>query len=338
MRRESKRSGMAQKAVLSGFAAILILSGVAISLSQHKNAAAQSMSEKLGLTSLFHQSAPHTTGLPRTLPEKELRLPGDPRNLTLTFDDEFDNPQHSFGPSGVWTPNFGSGRQMVDSHTLRGNAEQEVYVDPTFAGTGDKPLGLNPFKFRDRGLTISIERTPEAHLDKLWRLPFTSGMLSSVNSWRQKYGYFEIRTRLPKGKGLWPAFWLLPSDNTWPPELDIFEMLGHRPDIIYVSTHSIATGAHTHNTQPVDVSDTSSDFHVYGAMWDEKTVKWYVDRRLVATAPTPSDMNKPMYIVVTLGIGGSWPGNADATTPIPSKMDIDYVRAWQFKDAAHPAP
>lgn len=267
-------------------------------------------------------------------PEKTLRLPGVAGTFTQSFADGFDGASLGIGPGGAWTPDFGSGRQLIDSHTLRGNAEQEVFVDPSFAGTGSKPLGLNPFSLHGGILTITADRTPPGLRPLLWDLPYTSGMISTVNGFSQTYGYFEMRARLPKGKGFWPAFWLLPKDGTWPPELDVMEMLGDKPTRVYLTPHSFAGGVHSFHTMQTDLSDTSTTPHRYGALWTKDALTWFVDRRAVATYPTPSDMTKPMYLVVTLAVGGSWPGSPDAQTCFPATMDVDYVAAWKGPEGA----
>ncbi len=262
-------------------------------------------------------------------PEKELRLPGLSGTFVRTFADDFDEPHLGLAPAGPWTPDFGTGRQLIDSHTLRGNAEQEVFVDPSFAGTGPKPLGLNPFSMHSGFLTITADRTPADKLGLLWNLPYTSGMISTVDGFSQTYGYFEMRARLPKGKGYWPAFWLLPKDGTWPPELDVMEMLGNNPTRIYLTPHSYAGGRHSFHTMQADLSDASAGLHRFGLLWTQKDLTWFLDRRPVASYPTPPDIIKPMYLVASLSVGGSWPGPPDASTCIPATMDIDYIAAWR---------
>jgi beta-glucanase (GH16 family) len=263
------------------------------------------------------------------VPEKELHLDGVSGTFVQTFVDNFDGPALDIGPSGAWTPNFGSGRQLVDSHTLRANGELEAFVDPAFAGTGSTALGLNPFSMHGGFLTIAANKTPDDKRAALWGLPYTSGMISTVNGFGQTYGYFEMRARLPSGKGMWPAFWLLPKDGTWPPELDVMEMLGDRPTRVYLTPHSFAGGKHSFHTMQADLSDTSAAPHRFGLLWTSKDLTWFVDRRPAASYPTPADMTKPMYLVASLAVGGTWPGAPDSSTCFPATMDIDYIAAWR---------
>jgi len=76
------------------------------------------------------------------------------------------------------------------------------------------------------------------------------------------------------------------------------------------------------------VPDMSSDFHTYGVLWNESFVGWYFDGKRVAFTPTPADMHRPMYLLLNLAVGGSWPGAPDEQTQFPARMQVDYVRAY----------
>lgn len=157
---------------------------------------------------------------------------------------------------------------------------------------------------------------------------FVSGALTSY-PYAQQFGVFEIRARLPKGQGLWPAFWLLPQDGTWPPEIDILEMLGRDPATIYVTSHSKDEPA---QSTPVGVADTSAAFHLYTLDWGPSLTCWYFDRRAVRCSPTPADWHRPFYVLLNLALGGPadrWGGPPDATTGLPASMDVQRVTAWQ---------
>ncbi len=131
---------------------------------------------------------------------------------------------------------------------------------------------------------------------------------------------------------MWPAFWLLPTDGTWPPELDAVEMLGNNPTTIYTSTHSQVASAKTVATQ---VADTSKGFHTYGVDWEPDRVTYYFDGNAISSLATPADMNKPMYMIVNLTVGGvgSWPGAATGET---GHLLVDYVRAYASPTAVQP--
>lgn len=158
---------------------------------------------------------------------------------------------------------------------------------------------------------------------------YTSGMITSEGKFSFQYGYLEARVRVPRGKGLWPAFWTLPANRSlWPPEIDVLEILGHQPDTVYMSNHYQENGVPIHVTQSYKGSDFSADFHKFGVLWESDRIVWVVDgiERFRVTNNIPA---LPMYILLNLAVGGKWPGYPDKTTVFPNYYDIDYVRVWQ---------
>jgi beta-glucanase (GH16 family) len=133
-----------------------------------------------------------------------------------------------------------------------------------------------------------------------------------------------MRARIPHGKGLWPAFWLLPADMSWPPEIDVMESIGDARRV-YMTTHSAA--------QPAKGGEASVEpgvFHTFAVSWDAKQVVWYIDGREAKRDPTPPDLHKPMFLLANLAVGGSWPGMPDERTAFPAALEIDAIRAYQF--------
>ena len=102
-------------------------------------------------------------------------------------------------------------------------------------------------------------------------------MLSSKASFSQTYGYFEMKCELPTGQGTWPAFWLLPADGTWPPEIDIFEVLGNDTNVAYTTQHTMESGKHTGVGAANWVGDLSKGMHTYGILWTKEKLIWYID-------------------------------------------------------------
>lgn len=245
----------------------------------------------------------------------------DGRPLAMTFDEEFNAFRRFEGGKGVWRTTYKDGKAAdeFELRTLKGNKEVQLYVDPDFAH-----LGLDPFKLRNGVLEIRAERPPPHAKAALRGYQYVSGLISTQPSFSQAYGYFEMRAKLPAGKGLWPAFWLLPADLSWPPEVDIMESVGD-PSKYYVTYHSNAA-----KDSGTEVRIDPDDFHVFAVSWDPKVVVWYVDGREVKRLPTPADMHKPMYMVANLALGGDWAGAPDATTPFPATYAIDYIRAYRF--------
>jgi len=259
----------------------------------------------------------------------------DRSGLAQTFVDDFDelsldlDGDHVGGRRGTWRTNFGYGGPLsVHSRTLVNNVELEVYVDRLFAGTGNSSLNLDPFRIVNGKLEIVADKLPEEVRPFVWMRSYSSGLLTTKASFSQTYGLFEIRARMPAGKGLWPAFWLLPVNGDWPPEIDVLEILGDKPDKLYCSWHSNVGGQHSADTQTIDVPDTSAGFHTFSLEWTKDVVNWYFDEIQVASHPTPQDFHQPMYMLVNLAVGGHWPGDPDSSTRFPATYSIDWIRAY----------
>ncbi|WP_404338514.1 glycoside hydrolase family 16 protein [Sphingomonas sp. MMS12-HWE2-04] len=268
---------------------------------------------------------------------------GPPAGLDLvpSFAEEFDGPAID---TSRWIFGFYDPRReqpTIAKRNLWGNRERQVYFDKAFLG-----LGVDPFRLKDGVLTIeaaplsdqavgAVQRAIAAEPANVRDTPirgvrYSSGLISTRGRFAQTFGYFEIRARWSGGKGIWPAFWLLPASGKWPPEIDILEAHGDKPRTAYHSIHSKAV---KDTTKTATIDGSGQDFHLYGALWTPRTIDYYIDGVKTATLPTPPDMHQPMYLLANLAIGGSWPGYPDAETPFPATMEIDYIRAWRFKDA-----
>jgi len=185
---------------------------------------------------------------------------------------------------------------------------------------------------------------------------YTSGRLDTKGKFAPVYGRFEIRAKLPRGKGLWPAHWLYPQDRDWKmekmmqdavangkerlipeerpwyTEIDIMEFLGHEPNILYGTIHYCSFDGTSRSSSGTWKStiDYTKDFHIYSLEWEPDSIRWFIDgHRIHAT--TNGIPHKPHYLIINTAIGGSWPGNPDSTTTFPQFHDIDYVRIFQKK-------
>jgi beta-glucanase (GH16 family) len=250
----------------------------------------------------------------------------------MTFDDEFNSLSLWNGSSGTWDTTFWYDDNNKGS-TLAGNGEQEMYINANYAPTAS----VKPWTVSNGVLTLQAAPASPSISKALGGAKYTSGQINTYHSFSQEYGYFEMKAQLPAGQGLWPAFWLMPTDGSWPPELDIMEVLGNDPTHLYTTVHTNETGSHTYSTQNNTVADTSKGYHTYGVDWEADKITWYFDGKAIFQAATPSDMHKPMYIIANLAVGGNWPGNPDATTKFPAKMNIDYIRAWDSNPYADSA-
>ena len=251
-----------------------------------------------------------------TLP---LQIAPDGRPLSLVFSDDFQIFRPWNGGDGVWLTTLGDGSQFSRDRrgrTVDGDAAQ--YIDFADAGVG-------PFSIDESVLEITAQPTPLNAGADIENYPYVSGLITTQPSFSQTYGYFEMRAELPKGKGLWPAFWMLPQDDSWPPELDVVESVGD-PGHIYMTAHS------NHGKSfGVEARIRPHVFHTFAVSWDRRDLIWYIDGGEAGRVPTPEDMHKPMYLLANLAVGGNWPGAPDASAGFPAKLMIDYIRAYRFE-------
>ncbi len=254
----------------------------------------------------------------------------DTSALTLTFAEEFDAYPSFYNPAtgtGVWDPYFNHGTPTGPKSKLAhtNNDEQQIYVDPTYAGSGSTPLGINPFSVADGVMTITAQRAAAADQASLWNYKYTSGLLTTADTFYQQYGYFEIKAAMPEGQGVWPAFWLLPEDQTYGLELDVTEQVNGM-DTAFATAHYWQDAVRQKLSYGNHVWDASA-FHSYGMLWTAQEIAWYIDGVEVISIPTPPDLNKPMYVLVNLALGGQWAGGVspDFTS---AQMKIDYIHAY----------
>ena len=173
----------------------------------------------------------------------------------------------------------------------------------------------------------------------------TSARLTTEGKVEYKYGRIDVRGKFPKGQGIWPAIWLLGDDHSsvgWPAcgELDMVELLGHTPQTVHGSINYGPQGnswAYTKTTTyTLPGEDFSDKYHVFSILWEENSIKYYVDDNLYTTY-TPNNIvsgqvwrfNHPFFFILNVAVGGDWPGNPDQTTTFPQQMLIDYIRVFQ---------
>lgn len=158
---------------------------------------------------------------------------------------------------------------------------------------------------------------------------YTSGIITSVNSFSQQYGYFKMRAKVPAGKGFWPGFWLLPKKAHYPWEIDVFELKGDDPSTIYMTNHwRDQQEEHQKQTKKYTGPDFSKGFHNFAIKWSPSEIVWLIDgvERYRTERGVPAE---PMFMLINLAIGGDWPGSPNASTPFPSAYEIDFIEAYQ---------
>jgi len=272
----------------------------------------------------------------------------DLSDYQVGFSTEFNNPGKPLlradgGPFSTRYEEWGGLR------TLPGNKEQELYVDAGFVpspqgtdslGRADlqpavgRPLGVNPFSFRDGVLEITAIATPPALRDVVDR-PYLSGMIATDRSFAQRFGYFEMTARLPGGRGLWPAFWLVSKTQKEHIEIDVMEAVGWDTAHVYQSTHlKPSRGKGIHVRVGGDPFDYTSAFHSYGVRWTPDELVFYIDgRETTCTDGAPFRDAPPMYMIANLAVGGEWAGTPDSETRFPAVMAIRHIRAYRRREA-----
>lgn len=172
------------------------------------------------------------------------------------------------------------------------------------------------------------------------RQPYLSGIITTYESFRFKYGRVEVRARMPAGKGLWSAIWLLNAyykqDQPADPEIDIIEAIGDQTTTSNHAYHYLrdvdGDGFYTDTISTEfrsTVSDFSQNFHTYRVDWEEGRIVWYVDDIETGRIEGEHVSDEQMYLIANLAVGGSYPGPADETTPFPARFEIDYIRIYQ---------
>ncbi len=229
------------------------------------------------------------------------------------------------GTPYVWPPVDG---QAYPASTSDGDADFVPNAD-MIAKTGISPYSWDA----NDGLIISAIPTPAgiASLINKEDAPATymSGAITSF-PYCQTYGVFAAVMKLPKAAGMWPAFWMLPFNKKWPPELDIMEAICNDTETLYTTLH---TSAGTKG-KPTKTVDLSLDFHEYAVDWGPDVINWYLDRKLVFTQPTPPGLHQPAYLLANLAVGkpGQWggpPAMGPDGQPILAPLKIKSIKAWQ---------
>jgi beta-glucanase (GH16 family) len=243
----------------------------------------------------------------------------NPSGWKLVFSDEFNGDQLDTEKWNTCYPRVEDG-----GCTNSGNHELEWYQpDEVFVENG-----LLRLRAQERSVKEGFT--------------YTSGMVTTHKKFSFQYGYVEARYKVPAGQGLWPALWLLPEDEHWPPEIDIHEVLGHQITTIYTTLHYTTDGKnHFSSGSSWKGPDFSADFHTIGLLWEPHLIIWTIDgiERFAVTENIPQE---PFYLLANLAVGGDWPGSPIESTAFPIYYDIDYLRIYEntsyMATAALPTP
>ena len=225
-----------------------------------------------------------------------------------------------------------------------GNNELEFYTPrPENASVSDGMLHLRAIKENYKGCQ------------------YTSARLKTKGLFAKKYGRFEFRAKLPVGKGVWPAIWMLPEKDTYGAwaasgEIDIMEARGQEPNKVLGTLHygsKWPANTHTGKDYVFPAGGTIAEFHVYALEWEPGEIRWYVDDQLYQTQgfwwscsdhdgpkgvdpvnegelnPWPAPFDQPFHLILNLAVGGNFLGKPDAKTEFPVEMLVDYVRVFE---------
>lgn len=175
---------------------------------------------------------------------------------------------------------------------------------------------------------------------------YTSARVISKGKGDFLYGRFEIKAKLPSGKGTWPALWMLPTDQTyggWPNsgEIDIMEHVGYDPNRVHITMHTQAYN-HAINTQRTGiklVDGAIGNFHVYRTDWTPDAIRGYIDDELVlefpneGAGPAAWPFDQRFHFLINIAVGGNWGGKKGVDDDsFPARMQVDYVRAYRLME------
>lgn len=157
---------------------------------------------------------------------------------------------------------------------------------------------------------------------------YSSGLVQTKGKFDFLYGKVEIKASYPSGKGLFPAIWLLRSDGKDTlPEIDIFEAVGHEPEVAYMVQHWRNKGELKTVFGTKTIKNRHED-HIFGLEWEREEIRWYIDNKLVFKAKN-YDAHVPMHLIINLAIGGKWPGSPNSSTIFPANFSVDYVKIYE---------
>lgn len=170
---------------------------------------------------------------------------------------------------------------------------------------------------------------------------------SRMHTWGTKeflFGKIEVRAKLPKGQGIWPAIWLFPFGREFPRsgEIDIMELVGHKANEVWGHVHfgnSETDRSYEGEKFVLDNTTFSDDFHNFSIEWERDKIQWFVDGKLFFTI-TPQTVKQYHYpfndekfhLILNIAVGGNWPGSPNSSTVFPQEMRLDYVRYYKKKD------
>ncbi|GAA0813995.1 glycoside hydrolase family 16 protein [Spirilliplanes yamanashiensis] len=250
-----------------------------------------------------------------------------------TWSDEFNGAAGTPVDAGKWT-------MEVAGHGF-GNNERQYYTNSTRNAAHDG----------NGNMVITARReNPNNYQCHYGRCEYTSARLITSGKFTQRYGRFEARIKVPRGQGIWPAFWMLGHDIGsvgWPNsgEIDIMENIGREPNTVHGTIHGPGYSGGAGLLGSRTVSRPLADaFHTYAVEWSPDLIRWMIDGSEYHRV-TPASLggrqwvfNKPFFLLLNVAVGGDWPGFPDGSTQFPQQMLIDWVRVRSWTTGGTPPP
>jgi beta-glucanase (GH16 family) len=284
-------------------------------------------------------NAAHTYGVSELFQAKVLAYSADKLSVDKTIEV---NVTVSISKNGYSTPNSYPGLTLVWQDEFEGTKLNAANWKHEVGGTG---WGNNELQYYQEqnsvvedGLLV-IKAKSESVGGKI----YTSSRIITRDKYSFKYGRVDIRARLPKGQGIWPALWMLGSNIStvgWPKcgEIDIMEMIGGtgNDSKIYGTVHWDNSGSHAQYGGNVSLANGqlfADEFHVFSIVWDASFITWYLDdvkyHVIDITPDGLSELREQAFFIFNVAVGGNWPGSPDGQTSFPQYMAVDYVRVFQ---------
>ncbi|MBY8840069.1 RICIN domain-containing protein [Streptomyces sp. SP2-10] len=244
-----------------------------------------------------------------------------------TFSDSFDGPAGSAVDGSKWTLETGDN---VNNH------ERQYYT------SGTKNAALD-----GQGHLVITARKENPAGYQCWygSCQYTSARLNTAGKFDARYGHVEARMKIPRGQGMWPAFWMLGTPVNWPDsgEIDVMENVGFEPSTVHGTIHGPGYSGSGGIGAPYSLPNGQAfadAFHTFAVDWAPDSITWSVDGN-VYQRRTPADLggktwvfNKPFFLILNLAVGGYWPGDPDGSTRLPQQLVVDSVSVTTSDGAA----
>ncbi|MEE9493926.1 MAG: glycoside hydrolase family 16 protein [Gammaproteobacteria bacterium] len=165
--------------------------------------------------------------------------------------------------------------------------------------------------------------------------PYITGAITSQGLFKQKYGYFEIRAKLPRGNGFWPAFWLLPESGKWESEIDISEFIGNKPDTVHYAYHYGGRLRNENTGQAHTLQDLSTAFNTFAVEWSPERINYLFNGKVMHSVDDKdvvANADSDMFMILNFALASQhtrFIANVDETTDLSAQFEIDYVRVFK---------